>query len=89
MKQVAFALLALGIAACGTGGIPSQNGSEGFQNKATVSAWANAPPKTIVGIVNPDGSLCTRSGKDTLWVASSDLAEFTTPAERVEPKVRG
>lgn len=60
--RIAAAFLALGIAGCGSQGMPSQNGSQGLQNQATVSATANAPPNTIIGIVNANGTVAGGTG---------------------------
>jgi hypothetical protein len=62
MNRLAIGLFAIVIAGCGSQGVPSQKGSEALRDQATVSGLANAPPNTIVGIVNSDGSIARGSG---------------------------
>ena len=61
-RVVVIAFLAIGIAGCGSQGMPLQNGSLGLQNQATVSGTANAPPNTIIGIVNANGTVARGTG---------------------------
>lgn len=62
MNRIILGIIMVSLIGCGSQGVPSGGAAAGLRSHTTGSALANAGAKTIIGIINSDGTVAKGTG---------------------------